>query len=92
MQTVCRRSRGIQGSWHGWSGQDDGGTLLCNTSCNNEAMPEWLHTALWIALALLIEKWLDYVERPRWLRRKAKRAPKKPHVLIVVKKPKERHD
>lgn len=34
-------------------------------------MDRW-ETLLWVLLALVLEKWLDYVERPRWLRRKAK--------------------
>ena len=50
-------------------------------------MDRW-ETALWVLLALLIEKWLDYVERPKWLRRRQLKQAKKKKVVLVVKAPK----
>lgn len=44
----------------------------------------WYETLAWILLALLLEKLLDYVARPKWLQRKAKRS----RTLVVVSRPK----
>jgi len=58
--------------------------------CKNWAMPDWVVTALWVAGALLVEKWLDYVERPKWLRRRALKRAARKFVIIhpVPRKPK----
>ena len=52
-------------------------------------MPSWLETLLWIALALTLEKWLDHVVLPKWLRKRTKQMGQRLVILSTPKRKKE---
>ena len=51
----------------------------------------WTETLAWIALALVLEKILDYAVWPRWVKRRAKRVKKATRLWIIAHPPKNPH-